>query len=159
MTKARMRQKFLEAILKMDVGWAPPTIRQPSKPYVAGNARPTLLLLALFAAALAGCSTTGNKTPSLNQTLAVITSPTARTLSSVARSSDPKNALKKSLESRKSVYEQNPYALVQDVRTIKRDYDNLMTLLTGKVQKTWGKKEVKLPSRVQYIKYTQNYMR
>ena len=158
MTKARMRQKFLKTILKMDVGWAPPTIRQPSKPHVAGNARPTLLLLALFAASLAGCSTTGNKTPSLNQTLAVITSPTARTLNSVARSGDPKTALKKSLESRKSVYESNPYALVQDVRTFKRDYDNLVTLLTGKVKKTWGKKEVKLPSRVQYIKYTQNYM-
>ena len=157
MAKARMRQKFLKAILKMDVGWAPPTIRQPSKPHVAGNAHPTLLF-AVAVAALAGCSTTGNKTPSLNQTLAVITSPTARTLSSVARSSDPKTALKKSLESRKSVYESNPYALVQDVRTLKRDYDNLVMLLTGKVKKTWGKKEVKLPSRVQYIKYTQNYM-
>ena len=122
------------------------------------RAHPTLLLFALSSAALAGCSTTGNKTPSLNQTLAVITSPTARTLTSVARSSDPKTVLKKGLESRKSVYEQNPYALVQDVRTIKRDYDNLMSLLTGKVKKTWGKKEVKLPSRVQYIKYTQNYM-
>jgi membrane-bound lytic murein transglycosylase C len=39
---------------------------------------------------------------------------------------------------------------VQDVRTVKRDYDNLVALLTGKVTKTWGKKEVKLPSRVQY---------
>ena len=116
----------------------------------------TLLIISVLV--LAGCSTTGNKTPSLNQTLAVITSPTARTLTSVARSSDPKTALKKSLESRKSVYESNPYALVQDVRTLKRDYDNLVTLLTGKVKKTWGKKEVKLPSRVQYIKYTQNYM-
>ncbi|OGI60629.1 MAG: lytic murein transglycosylase, partial [Candidatus Muproteobacteria bacterium RIFCSPHIGHO2_01_FULL_61_200] len=41
---------------------------------------------------------------------------------------------------------------------IQRDYNNLVTLLTGRVSKTWGKKEVKLPSRVQYIKYTQNYM-
>ena len=107
---------------------------------------------------LAGCSTTGNKTPSINQAIGIITSPTARTLTGVARSSDPKEALKESLKSRKSVYESNPYALVQDVRTIKRDYDKLVTLLTGRVKKTWGKKEVKLPSRVQYIKYTQNYM-
>src|SRR3989344_2828182 len=121
------------------------------------RAHPTLLL-AVAVATLAGCSTTGNKTPSLSKTLSVITSPTARTLTSVARSSDPKTALKKSLESRKSVYETNPYALVQDMRTLKRDYDNLVTLLTGKVKKTWGKKEEKLPSRVQYIKYTQNYM-
>ena len=117
-----------------------------------------LFLIFLSIILLVGCSTTGNKAPSLNQTLAVITSPTARTLGSVARSSDPKEVLKESLKSRKSVYETNPYALVQDVRTIKRDYDKLVTLLTGRVKKTWGKKEVKLPSRVQYIKYTQNYM-
>src|SRR3989344_4754795 len=76
------------------------------------------IFIVLSVLLLAGCSTTGNKTPSLNQTLAVITSPTARTLSSVARSSDPKSALKKSIKSRKSVYETNPYALVRDVRTI-----------------------------------------
>lgn len=114
--------------------------------------------LVLSVLLVAGCSTTGNKSPSLEQTLAVISSPTAHTITSIARSSDAKTALKNTLESRKSVYESNPYALVQDVRTIKRDYDNLVALLTGRVTKTWGKKEVKLPSRVQYIKYTQNYM-
>ncbi|MGA9033203.1 MAG: murein transglycosylase domain-containing protein, partial [Sulfuricaulis sp.] len=118
----------------------------------------TVLLLVLSVALLAGCSTTGNKTPSLDQTLAVMSSPTTRSIASIARSSDPKIVLKESFKSRKSVYESNPYALMQDVRTIKRDYDNLVALLTGKVTKTWGKKEVKLPSRVQYIKYTQNYM-
>src|SRR3990172_396821 len=70
-----------------------------------------LIFIVLSVLLLAGCSTTGNKTPSLNQTLAVITSPTARTLTSVARSGDPKTALKKTLESRKSVYETNPFAL------------------------------------------------
>ncbi len=116
--------------------------------------RPTLLILS--AALLAGCATNG-KAPSVNQVLGVITSPTARTLNSLAHSADPKEAIKKGLESRKAVYETNPYALVQDVRRVKHDYDNLMALLTGKVKKTWGRKEVKLPSRVQYIKYTQNY--
>jgi len=115
-------------------------------------------LLIVSVLVLAGCSTTGNKTPSLDQTLSVMTSPTSRSIASIARSSDPKIALKESFKSRKSVYESNPNALVQDVRTVKRDYDNLVALLTGKVTKTWGKKEVKLPSRVQYIKYTQNYM-
>ncbi len=107
---------------------------------------------------VAGCASSGGKAPTLNQALAVITSPTTRSVASIARSDNAKEAIKKGLESRKSVYESNPYALVQDVRTLKRDYDNLVTLLTGKVSKTWGKKEVKLPSRVQYIKYTQNYM-
>jgi len=110
----------------------------------------------LSAVLLAGCASDG-KAPSVNQVLGVITSPTAHTLNSLAHSSDPKEAIRQGLESRKAVYEQNPYALVQDVRAVKRDYDNLMSLLTGRVKKTWGKKEVKLPSRVQYIKYTQNY--
>lgn len=117
----------------------------------------TLFLLALFVVPLAGCATNSRKAPTASQVLGVITSPTTRGLTSIARSSDPKTALMKSLESRKSVYETNPYALVQNVRTIKRDYARLMSLLTGKVKKTWGRKEVKLPSRVQYIKYTQNY--
>jgi membrane-bound lytic murein transglycosylase C len=107
---------------------------------------------------LAGCASSGRKAPTLNQTISVITSPTTRSVASIARSDNTKEAIKKGLESRESLYKTNPYALVQDVRTIKRDYNNLVTLLTGRVSKTWGKKEVKLPSRVQYIKYTQNYM-
>jgi hypothetical protein len=59
-----------------------------------------LFLIFLSIILLVGCSTTGNKAPSLNQTLALITSPTARTLGSVARSSDPKEALKDSLKNR-----------------------------------------------------------
>jgi membrane-bound lytic murein transglycosylase C len=33
-----------------------------------------------------------------------------------------------------------------------------MEALTGKVRKTWGEKEVKLPEQKRYVKYTQNYM-
>lgn len=117
----------------------------------------TVFLSALCTTLLAGCETTSKKSISPGQALSVITSPSARTLNSIARSSDPKTVLKESLKNRQSVYEKNPYALVQDVRAIKRDYNNLVNLLTGNVRKTWGKKEVKLPSRVQYIKYTQNY--
>lgn len=107
---------------------------------------------------LAGCASSGRKAPSLSQTIAVIASPTTRSVANIARSDNAKEAIKKGLESRESLYKSNPYALVQDVRTIKRDYNNLVSLLTGRVSKTWGKKEVKLPSRVQYIKYTQNYL-
>lgn len=110
------------------------------------------------AALLAGCASSGRKAPTLNQTLSVLTSPTTRSVASIARSDNAKEAIKAGLKSRESAYKSNPYALVQDVKTIQRDYNNLVTLLTGRVSKTWGKKEVKLPSRVQYIKYTQNYM-
>jgi membrane-bound lytic murein transglycosylase C len=113
---------------------------------------------ACCAVLVAGCASSGGKNPTLDQTLAVFTSPTTRSIASIARSDNAKEAIKKGLESRESAYKSNPYALVQDVKTIQRDYNNLVTLLTGRVSKTWGKKEVKLPSRVQYIKYTQNYM-
>lgn len=121
-------------------------------------ARIKKIIVSSFCAVLvAGCAS-GGRAPTLNQTLAVLTSPTTRSVASIARSDNAKEALKESLKSRESVYKSNPYALVQDVKTIQRDYNNLVALLTGKVSKTWGKKEVKLPSRVQYIKYTQNYM-
>ncbi|BAV34373.1 lytic transglycosylase [Sulfuricaulis limicola] len=122
-------------------------------------ARTRKIILGLCCAALvAGCASSGRKAPTLNQTLAVLTSPTTRSVASIARSDNAREAIKAGLKSRESVYKSNPYALVQDVKTIQRDYTNLVTLLTGRVSKTWGKKEVKLPSRVQYIKYTQNYM-
>src|SRR3989344_501132 len=117
-----------------------------------------IILCACCAVLVVGCASSGRKAPTLNQTLAVLTSPTTRSVASIARSDSAKEAIKKGLQSRESVYKANPYALVQDVKTIQRDYSNLVSLLTGKVSKTWGKKEVKLPSRVQYIKYTQNYL-
>ena len=116
-----------------------------------------LALIAALAAALAGCQTTDRAFSTVDRTLAVITSPTARVLTTVAKASDPKSALKEGLRSRKQVYAQNPYALVQDIRAVKRDYDNLMSLLRGNVGKKWGRKEIRLPSRTHYIKYTQNY--
>lgn len=115
------------------------------------------LLCAATVIMITGCQSTGGKPPTLNQALNVITSPTTRNVAAIARSDNAKDAVKKGLESRKSAYTRNPYALVQDARTLKRDYDSLMTLLTGNVTRTWGRKEVKLPSRLQYIKYTQNY--
>src|SRR3990172_3690351 len=87
---------------------------------------------------VAGCASSGRKAPTLNQTLAVIASPTTRSITSIARSDNAKEAIKKGLESRKSIYETTPYALVQDVKTIQRDYNNRVTLLTGRVSKTWG---------------------
>ena len=33
----------------------------------------------------------------------------------------------------------------------------VMDLLSGNVRRTWGKKEVKVPTRTRYVKYTQNY--
>jgi membrane-bound lytic murein transglycosylase C len=48
--------------------------------------------------------------------------------------------------------------VIRDLRTIQRDFNTLMTALTGRVRQTWGEKEVKVPEQKKYVKYTQNYM-
>ncbi|OGW67718.1 MAG: hypothetical protein A3H49_09270 [Nitrospirae bacterium RIFCSPLOWO2_02_FULL_62_14] len=80
-------------------------------------------------------------------------SPTVRTVIGIAGSKSPEAVIRKRLES----YARNPVRLIQDLRQAKRDYDALKAALTGKVSKTWGKKEVQLPDRTHYVKYTQNY--
>jgi len=96
------------------------------------------LLLVMATTALAGCET-------------------ARMASNIALSKNPEAALKETAKQHAESYARNPQALVQDLGTIKRDYDKLVELLTGNVRQTWGKKEVKLPTRTHYVKYTQNY--
>src|SRR3989304_37173 len=83
--------------------------------------------------------------------------PTMKSITSVAGSSTPNEALRQALKSRAEMYERNPQALIADLRTLKHDYEKLMSLLSGNVDKNWGRKEVKLPTRTQYVKYTQNY--
>lgn len=48
-------------------------------------------------------------------------------------------------------YKSNPLALASDLRRLTR-------LLSGEVQREWGKDEVVLPGKHQYVKYTQNYL-
>jgi membrane-bound lytic murein transglycosylase C len=40
---------------------------------------------------------------------------------------------------------------------VKLDYERLLSLLQDNVGKQWGKKEAKIPTNKQYVKYTQNY--
>lgn len=95
--------------------------------------------LALAATLLAGCET-------------------ARMATNIATSSNPQKALQGTLQQRGDEYLRNPEAVIRDAQMLKRDYDRLMEALGVKVEKTWGKKEVKLPSRTHYVKYTQNYL-
>jgi membrane-bound lytic murein transglycosylase C len=81
----------------------------------------------------------------------------AQTAASVATSRNPEAALKQTLKQQGDAYARNPEAVIRDAQALKRDYDRLVDLLSGNVRKTWGKKEVKLPTRTHYVKYTQNY--
>lgn len=106
---------------------------------------------------LAGCGSIDQTLKSADRTLSAVNNPTVKSVAAIGGSRDPNEALRKTLRSRADLYERNPQALIADLRSIKRDYEKLMSLLSGNVDKKWGHKEVKLPTRTQYIKYTQNY--
>jgi membrane-bound lytic murein transglycosylase C len=110
--------------------------------------RPALAAACLFLAT--GCQTADR---TLTTAEKAVTAPTVRTVVGIAAGKSPEAVIRKRLES----YAQNPVRLVRDLRQAQRDYEALKAALTGKVKKTWGKKEVRLPDRTHYVKYTQNY--
>ena len=116
------------------------------------------LVLAFVVGTLGACETLDKALNTADRALAVANSPTARTLTNIANSKDREAAVRAGLRGRGEVYKQDPRVLISDIRTIKRDYQNLMSFLGVKVGKTWGAAEVKLPTRTHFIKYTQNYM-
>jgi len=114
----------------------------------------TLIVAAL---GLAGCKTLDKTLDVADGTLDIANSRSVKNITSVVTSDDPKAAAKTIAKARGDYYKDNPEALIDDIRAVKRDFDRLMALLTGKVDDTWGKKEVKVPTQKQYVKYTQNY--
>ncbi|HUJ86510.1 MAG TPA: murein transglycosylase domain-containing protein [Burkholderiales bacterium] len=83
--------------------------------------------------------------------------PSPLTLVNIAASRDPEAALRGALKHRAELYERDPRVLLADLRAAKRDFSRLQAFLSGKARASWGPKEVKLPSRTRYVKYTQNY--
>jgi membrane-bound lytic murein transglycosylase C len=123
----------------------------PSRQGILHHCPTWLPLLAVVALAVgAGCETTDRILTRAERT---VTSSTGRTILDVAKSKDPESVLKRRGES----YARAPESLIRDLRAVKHDFDTLMTALTGNVNRTWGRKEVKLPERTKYVKYTQNY--
>lgn len=100
---------------------------------------------------LTGCESTDRV---LTNAERVLGSRTSRTVLDIATGKDPKQILKE----RVYAYQRDPEAVIRDLRTIQRDFNTLMTALTGRVRQTWGEKEVKVPEQKKYVKYTQNYM-
>jgi membrane-bound lytic murein transglycosylase C len=100
---------------------------------------------------LTGCESTDRV---LTNAERVLGSRTSRTVLDIATGKDPKQILKERVDA----YQRDPEAVIRDLRTIQRDFNTLMTALTGRVRQTWGEKEVKIPEQKKYVKYTQNYM-
>lgn len=110
--------------------------------------RLTLGLISLLL--ITGCETVSR---TLNTAEEIVSNKTVKSAIDVSSSKDRSAALK----SRAEVYKTDPAAAIRDLKSAKADFDRLMDVLTGNVKRTWGKKEIKLPERTKYIKYTQNY--
>lgn len=104
---------------------------------------------------LSSCTSEGSAR--LDSLLNVASSGSGKNLVKIASSSDPKVAAKALLESKRDQWERDPAQLARDLKAAKRDFDNLMSALTGNVQKKWGKGETRLPGSKTYVKYTKQY--
>jgi membrane-bound lytic murein transglycosylase C len=97
-----------------------------------------------------GCETTDRMLTGAER---AVTSRTAQTVIDLASGKDPAQIAKKRLDQ----YARDPEALIRDLRAAQKDLETLLDALGVKVGEKWGKKEVKLPERKKYVKYTQNY--
>ena len=78
---------------------------------------------------------------------------TGRDVLAIIGGKDPAKIAKQRLDS----YAQNPEQLLKDLRAAQREFQTLYDALTGNVREKWGSKEVRLPEKKKYVKYTQNY--
>src|SRR5713226_6788425 len=92
-----------------------------------------LSLYGVCAGLLAGCQSLDQALNKADRALAITKSPTAQMIAGIAEAKDPEAALRVGLKRRAALYERNPQALIADIRTVKRDYDNLVCFQAGKV--------------------------
>ena len=111
-----------------------------------------LRLLSLFCASLVllSCDSTDRMLKATEQAVA---GRTGRDVLALIGGKDPSKIAKERLDS----YAQNPEQLLKDLHTAQREFQTLYDALTGNVKDKWGPKEVKLPEKKKYVKYTQNY--
>jgi membrane-bound lytic murein transglycosylase C len=108
------------------------------------------LLIVTLALTTSSCETTDR---ALTAAERVVRSRTGQTVIDLAEGKDPAQIAKKRLDQ----YTRDPEALLMDLRAAKKDFEIILAALGVNVGKTWGKKEVQLPERKKYVKYTQNY--
>ncbi|HKB84510.1 MAG TPA: murein transglycosylase domain-containing protein [Burkholderiales bacterium] len=116
-----------------------------------------IILTGMACLLLPGCQSFDKALDSTDRAIAATKNPTARTVTDIAKADNREAVIREGLKRRADAYERDPRVLVSDLRGLKRDYDNLVSALTGNVNRNWGKKETRLPGRTSYIKYTQNY--
>jgi membrane-bound lytic murein transglycosylase C len=107
-------------------------------------------LLLLSPAALLSCESTDRIVAATQK---AVTGRTGRDVIAAIGGKDPSKIAKERLDS----YARDPERLLKDLRAAQQDFQVLYDALTGRVKEKWGPKEVKLPEKKKYVKYTQNY--
>ena len=114
------------------------------------SASPCTLLIVAFAFATSACETTDRTLTAAGR---IARGQTGQAIIDLAAGKDPAQIAKKRLDQ----YAHDPDALLRDLRETKKDFEAVLAVLGVNVGKIWGKKEVQLPERKKYVKYTQNY--
>ncbi|MDX8387034.1 MAG: murein transglycosylase domain-containing protein [Ghiorsea sp.] len=81
----------------------------------------------------------------------------ARDLTTLASAKDPTAVLKSMANTRAQSYATNPERIISDMKKARKQYKQLVAIFRGEVEGTWGNEEVKTPTNVEYVKYTENY--
>ena len=88
---------------------------------------------------------------------AAFTSCSAYDAITIARSGSIDQGVKAVLRQKGASYAHNPYQLVQDVKRGQQQFRQVVSFLRRQVGGEWGDKEILVPSRTRYVKYTHNY--
>ena len=114
--------------------------------------RPTVRAVALLflALSLTSCESSDRMLKATEQAVA---GRTGRDVLAIIGGKDPSQIAKRRLDE----YARDPEQVLRDLRTAQRDFQALYDALSGNVRDKWGPKEVKLPEKKKYVKYTQNY--
>jgi membrane-bound lytic murein transglycosylase C len=104
----------------------------------------------LLSIALLSCESTDRVLKATGQ---AVSGRTGRDVVALIGGKDPSKIAKERMDD----YARDPERLLKDLRTAQREFQTLYDALTGNVKDKWGPKEVKLPEKKKYVKYTQNY--
>ena len=109
-----------------------------------------VFVLPFLSLALLSCESTDRMLKATEQAVA---GRTGRDVVALIGGKDPSKIAKRRLDD----YAREPERLLKDLHAAQHEFQTLYDALTGNVKEKWGPKEVKLPEKKKYVKYTQNY--
>ena len=109
-----------------------------------------IFVLPFLSLALLSCESTDRMLKATEQAVA---GRTGRDVVALIGGKDPSKIAKGRLDD----VARDPERLLKDLHAAQHEFQALYDALTGNVKEKWGPKEVKLPEKKKYVKYTQSY--